>query len=138
MAKYLILAKLQASTSGANKGDVIAIRPHGSPVTAREKREFLVVQVDLSEEEYNGHIAKLRPRATYVYDAIDVPDADSDPDGYQAYLAAEAAARNAEPLHGLRVNLEHESIIEKTTDLNNPNITVEPFEVTKAVIEEKS
>lgn len=129
MAKYILLATLRDTASGAKRGAVAAIREFNQRVTEREELEMNVMEVEMTPTEKGEMISATRPRAHFVPEGQLLPGASEEE--IETWHNLNRVDRKKLRVYGLTVDMNAPEILAKLADLGNPDKRVEAYPVSK-------
>lgn len=124
MAKYIVLIRTkpaQIQGKGADKGDVIAIREPGSRITKTEKKNLLILEVEMTKIQAAEMYKKVRPQSSFM--PVSMPP--DDPEKREIWEAAMEKERQKLPQFGLKV------------DFTNVIFLDNPLTASKTIIKDK-
>lgn len=129
MAKYILLATLRDTASGAKRGTVAAIRELNQKVTEREELEMNVMETEMTPAEKGEMISATRPRAHHIPGGQPLPGASEEEiETWQKLMRVERKKRR---VYGLTVDMNAPEIVAKLADLNDPGKRVKAYPVPK-------
>lgn len=139
MAKYNIFVRVEPAHikgKGADREEVIAIRPVNAKITDMEKKKLVVLEVEMTKAEMERKRKEIRPKSNYM-PITEAPDIEKEPDKYLAWelVCREEQSRLAN--FGLKVDFEKVVVIKgKLADIDNMKKKIAPIAVVKGVITE--
>ena len=139
MAKYHVFVRVEPAHikgKGADRGDVVSIRPASAKVTDMEKRKLVVLEVEMTEAGMERKRKGIRPSSNYV-PITEPPDMEKEPDKYVAWELACREEQSKLANFGLKVDFDKVAVIKgKLADIDDMEKKVAPITVTKSVFEE--
>jgi len=139
MAKYNVFVRVEPAHEkgkGADRGEVVAIRPVDAKITDMEKKRLVVLEVEMTETEMKRKRREVRPKSNYVL-ITEAPDIKKEPDKYLAWELACQEEQSKLANFGMKVDFEKVVAIKgKLADIDNAKKKVEPIAVAKSVFEE--
>ncbi len=139
MAECLIFIRLKENISagrGANRGDIVSMRPATARITSFEKKNFCILKiVDMTESEILILTQEIHPRANLQI-LTEEPEDDGEAESWKAAIEAE---RSKLPVYGKQVKLDSSNFSSKElADIDNLSKECEPIVRPKTIIESKS
>lgn len=138
MAKYLVFIRAERAHiagKGADRGDVISMRPGDARVTDTERKRLLILEVEMTKAESVLYQNKIRPQSVYE-PLTPSPDPKTNPDGALAWELAFTEAVEALPRFGLTVDLQATLTAQQVKDIDDFSKSVEPITANKTVLTE--
>jgi len=137
MTIYNTFIKRAAQAIGATQGDVCLFRLASDGYTKQEKKDFLILEIDCTEQELQALRDKAEPQATFLKNNIGLPGL-----SYDEWLVQQnALLKEAKklPFYGMKIDFNDLGLVAANLDtILNTDDEVEPIQVDTSILKEKT